>query len=273
MKPVATWSFDPWFQKTYWKDTQLMVASMRASILSINEFFSKPKIYTDTLTKDVIDHLELNCDVVVAYDNIYQKDNVDLKFWMYTKLLTYQQQKESYFHFDFDFIVHKKIDESYFDTDLSFQHLEEYPNGQVYLQHTDYEIFLPEIFYRYDLTKVLYPNLGFLYFRDMNLNQEYCNLAIEMVKRNSTYKFELPKNLFVNCIVEQQLLGLMIKERSKNYKTFINHRDKSINENFHHYFNNLKNSPIARQNLSPYINRKVIDVAKYLQHLKSQQKN
>jgi hypothetical protein len=141
------------------------------------------------------------------------------------------------------------------------------------LQHTDYEIFLPEIFYRYDLTKVLYPNLGFLYFRDMNLNQEYCNLAIEMVKRNSTYKFELPKNLFVNCIVEQQLLGLMIKERSKKYKTFINHRDKSVNENFHHYFNNLKNSPIARQNLSPYINRKVIDVAKYLQHLKSQQKN
>lgn len=269
MNPVATWSFEPWFKKTNWNRTDLMVASMRASILNINEFYGKPKIYTDTLTKNVIDYLGLNCDVVVCYDNIYERDNIDIKFWMYTKLLTYQQQKESYFHFDFDFIAHKKFNKSYFDADLGFQHLEQYVDNRVYLNHTSYEICLPDIFYRHDLTKIRYPNVGILYFNDMKLNEDYCKLAIESVKRNSLQKDKLPKEKYINCILEQQLLGILIKERSSKYKTFINHPYEALNDHFHHYIGKLKNLPIAEKYLSPYINREVVAVSKYLQHLKN----
>jgi hypothetical protein len=282
MKPIATWSFEPWFRKSRWNRTDLMVASMRASILNIDEFFGKPTVYADTLTRDVIDYLGLNCDVVVGYDNIYEKDGIDKEFWMYTKLLTYQQQKESFFHFDFDFILFRALPEDFFDGDLGFQHIEKQSDGITYLSNTDYQIYLPDIFYRYDLEEVSYPNLGFLYFKDMNFNEEYCRIAIETVKKNSSENVIIPqKPLSINCIIEQQLLGLLIKEKKVNYKVFVEgesftsrpNYQSLYNECFHHYVGKHKNGPIAEKYLNSYINKDVVTVSKYLQHLKSQRKD
>lgn len=281
MKPIATWSFEPWFRKSRWNRTDLMVASMRASILSINEFFGKPTVYADTLTKDVINYLGLNCDVIVSYDNIYEKDGINKEFWMYTKLLTYQQQKESFFHFDFDFILLNSLPKHFFDADLGFQHMEKHSSGITYLSDTNHQIYLPDIFYRHNLEESSYPNLGFVYFKDMNLNQEFCRIAIECVKKNSVDGVVIPqKPLSINCILEQQLLGLLIKEKKSKYKAFVEGQihtstacyDSLFNDHFNHYIGKYKNSIFALRQLTPYINNEVVVVTKYLQHLKSQYK-
>jgi len=266
LKPVATWSFEPWFKNSRWLRTELMLACCVASITSVAQYMGRPSIYCDSLTRDVLGELDLDCALLPVYDRVYQRDGVDPRWWMYPKLLTYQAQTEPYFHFDLDFVIKDTWPAWVWDSEVGFQNFEELETlTQFYITGPDEgSMILPDIFSRWRLTAVVPPNLGYVYQRNMAFNKLYAGTAIDAVLANGDRFPELKYPKEANCVLEQQLLALLLRETKTPCRAFLRDQRDHVNRHFHHYIGSWKNQPLAAQHLEPLVNDRIRALAREL---------
>lgn len=225
MKTLATWAFEPWLNNQGshgWHSTAEQLACACASIAAINQHYSRPTIYTDTLGKEILSSITDLADFVVVYDDLYKR--IPTNLWAYAKILTYADQNKPYLHFDLDFIVRKPI--SIDDCDVMCQVLETMisPDNKQTL-HKFYNLAalqyldLPEVLRKQpqDFDKIASPNLGIFYCGDMALNKQYTDTAQHYVEKNLNHAKVLQMTS-----VEQQTLGLLLDQHNSKVKTLMN---------------------------------------------------
>jgi len=76
-----------------------------------------------------------------------------------------------------------------------------------------------------------------------------------------------------NCIVEQQLLGLLLREHLVSHRAFFNDQVTWMNRYFNHFIGDSKNSQVARRFLAPFISSKIKDQANRLNSLRVSRKH
>lgn len=275
LKPICTWSFDPWFKSPRWDSTEKMLACACASIISVNRYIGRPSIYCDSLTASVLDELAVPADFIVIYDDLYNKEMVDSSWWMFPKLVTYSLQDQPYFHFDLDFVMLQPWPESIWECDVVFQNFEQWEHsGHIYLKSfAEAKLKLPDIFKRWKLTALRPPNVGFLMIKNMEFNKLYSSLAIETVKVNARSADQIEPGQLANCIVEQQLLGLLLREHLVSHRAFFNDQVTWMNRYFNHFIGENKNSQVAQRFLAPFISSKIKDQANRLNSLRVSRKH
>ena len=268
IKPIVSWSFEPCKKSSAWQSKQMMLACAKLSLLSIAKHYGRPTVFTDFAGKSILAELTDCCDFDTALEGCFS--DVPLEFWAYPKLFTYSLQDKPYIHFDLDFIVHQKFDQQLLSCDVAFQNFEPISETRhTYITDVDNcDLWLPEIFNRYKLDLISPPNVGFLLFNDMAFNKKYCDEAINMVKQNANFDFSKSKDRYrVNCIVEQQLLGLMLRKSGVSYMPFMPPTTSSLNHHFDHYLGGIKNFWATQKNLQPYIDDSVKAAAAKLNSL------
>ena len=266
LKPVATWSFEPWFEHPRWLRTELMLACCRASVTSVAQYLGRPTIYCDSLTQEILGALDLDCELLAVYDGVFHRDGVDPRWWMYPKLLTYAAQTQPYFHFDLDFVIKDSWPEWVWDSVVGFQNFEELETlSRFYITGPDEGgMILPQIFRRWRLTAIVPPNLGFVYQRDMEFNKLYSETALTAVRANGHRFPELASGKEANCVLEQQLLALLLRENKIPCRAFLRDQRDHINRHFHHYIGSAKNLPMAAQHLEPLVDGRIRELARDL---------
>lgn len=267
LKPVATWSFEPWFNNPRWLRTDLMLACCRASVASVAQYMgTRPTIYCDSLTCDILGQLDLDCELLAVYDSVFARDAVDPQWWMYPKLLTYRAQTQPYFHFDLDFVIKDRWPDWVWDSEVGFQNFEQLETlTQFYITGPDEgAMILPDIFRRWRLTAVVPPNLGYVYQRDMEFNKLYADTAIDAVLANRDRYPDLRGPKEANCVLEQQLLALLLREHKIPCRAFLQDQRDHINRHFHHYIGAWKNQPMAALHLEPLVDDRIRALAREL---------
>jgi hypothetical protein len=244
MRCVATWSFEPWLQNkgSVWKDTKAFLTCAKIAIEQIHDLYDKPVIYTDRLGVEVFTELTSKCTPIDTYTNVF--DGVPLNLWAYPKLLTYNQQETSFFHFDLDFLLLHPIPPSYWKADIVIQnyedlkpqHMREYYNLD---QYGD-QYHLPNVLRKNDLELIPAVNMGFVYFRDPVLAKFYSDLAIEFITENRSI-LQTDKAVHM-CVIEQQILGNIIHDMRLKTMELINWKepDDAWSQNFAHIFGKEK---------------------------------
>lgn len=285
MIPVATWVFEPYLNRSsiLWSLTSHMLVSAKLAIDNVYKLYGKPRIYTDTLGREILRQLTKNADYIVCYDNAFKE--VSDHLWMYPKLLTYQQQTEAYFHFDLDLICFKHFSENIFSANV-VAHNTEIVTEELFASAynlndiKDYYL-LPEIFYRSDVDQVPVYNVGFLYIDDLKFNREYADTAISIIDNNlDTINNRRP--MISPCTVEQQTLGLMLRDRPDlRVETLVDLPNKLTrwNNEFIHFFAWGKNHLDPRSKkwhelrLAPYVDQKILSIARSIDYLIEFRKN
>ena len=100
---VSTFVAEPWVKKqgNAWISEEVMLATMRASVESVNNHYGvRPIIFADTVGAGIIKRLNLPCDVEVAHDGLFM--GITTRFWALTKIATYGLQSQPFVHFDLD---------------------------------------------------------------------------------------------------------------------------------------------------------------------------
>ena len=258
IRPIVSWSFEPCKKSRAWRSKELMLACAKLSLLSIAKFYGRPIVYTDIAGQQILCKLTDVCDFDTSLEGCF--NNVPLEFWAYPKLLAYSFQNAPYIHFDLDFIVHQKFSDMLLQCDVAFQNFEPINETRhTYITDADTcDLKLPEIFHKYKLDLISPPNVGFLLINDMAFNKKYCDAAIGMVHQNSDADFSKMGDRYrINCIVEQQLLGLMLRKGGVGYMPFMPPTTSPLNHHFDHYLGTLKNAWATQKNLEPHVDASV----------------
>lgn len=247
-----------------------MLAAARASIESIMEYLGTPHIYCDSLGREILGALAPQAQYHVIYDDVFHQLGVHPGWWMFTKLLTYQRQTEPWFHFDLDFVMLRTWPSWVWDSDVGFQNFESWGDvGDFYLQAAEQtDLVLPDIFRRWRLNRVMLPNVGYLFCRNMEFGRLYADLAVDAVKQNGSYDPGQDQQRELNCVLEQQLLGLMLREQKVSCRAFYHDTVQWINPYFNHFVGPTKNSDVAEKFLRPRVDHVVRELALYLDSLK-----
>jgi len=275
LKPICTWSFDPWFQEPRWVNAEDMLACAYASISSVNQYIGRPSIHCDSLTASILGELGVDADFQVIYDDLFMRHGIEVSWWMYPKLVTYSLQSEPYFHFDLDFVLLREFPSSIWEYSVAFQNFEEWStSGGIYIKSLDgVKLWLPPVFSKWKLTSLRPPNVGFLMIKDMEFNRIYSKQALEMVRMNRGLVNAVEPGQLANCIVEQQLLGLLLREHLVSHRAFFNDQVTWMNRYFNHFIGDSKNSQVARRFLAPFISSKIKDQANRLNSLRVSRKH
>lgn len=212
---IASWSFEPWFKRegVTWEHTSEMLASARAAIELINKNYSQPTMYVDSYGKHILEQLAPFAKFEVVYDDLYA-NNMSPKLWAMSKVLSYARQRDTFMHFDLDFLCWKKWPDSVFDCDIMFQSYEEllgykdavkdYYNLPEVKQYYN----LPEVMDHEEPNNIMGVNLGIYYCRNMDFNKRYTDMALKLVEDHLPL-FGTKKGLDM-CVIEQHTLGMMI---------------------------------------------------------------
>jgi hypothetical protein len=244
---IATWCFAPYFKKenTQWRDEIDMWACAKASLESVYDLYGvKVKLYTDSLGMEIFPMLTDKVELINAHDNVY--DDVPEGLWAWAKIETYKLQTEPYIHIDLDFILKKKLPEDFFAGDLAGQVIEltdrpipTYDNlGRevwygVYnlpIIGTNYE--LPSMYMR-PLINTFYPlNVGILVMNNMEVNKIYLDTVQEFLDNNRllinyNYKTFGVDSIISMAVLEQQTLGILIKDMKLDCRTLLPNGDLS----------------------------------------------
>lgn len=273
MTPVATWVFEPYLRKhaNLWTRTSHMLAAARLAIDNVARIYGRPRVYTDTLGRDILSELSTNADYIVCYDGLFAQ--VSPRVWMYPKLLTYQQQTQRYFHFDLDLICLAPFTGNVFNANIVVQNTESVIDELTAKSYNvdavrDFYV-LPEIYHRPDVEQVPVYNQGFFYIDDMGFNREYADTAIRIIQDNQD-AIRNREPVIGPCVIEQQTLGLMLRDRPDlRVETLVEHKVKLArwNTEFVHYFGWAKNHdhPVAKKWhdlwLVPAIDKKILAIA------------
>lgn len=216
MKPIATFCFQPFLNKTgsKWASTEHFLACAKASIEMANVHLGRPTIYTDSLGKKILPLLSPRADYIVAYDDLHKE--YPLCLWALSKIFTYQQQKEPYIHFDLDLLCLSKLSKELLDCDLLVQSKENILEKNKFMElayplpRIGHLLNLPPIFQRDNINSVAPLNCGILFMNNMDLNKIYTDTALDLVSRNlEVIKSGVDIGM---CVVEQHTLGLLIED-------------------------------------------------------------
>jgi hypothetical protein len=263
MKPIATWSFEPWNSKNNaWADTQLMLASMYNALKSIHKATGiAPTVYTDQLGASIFSEIYPQANIEVLFNSIFS--DVNTEFWAYPKLLTYSYQSEPFVHFDLDLEI----------TSSPVPLLKEYSAGFAFyeLPHernyitADQGYSVPEYFYEYPLTNLVIPNMSIFSCTDLGFCSEYSAESIRYFKSNSV-KDTLSSKLLKNNILEQQILAVMLLKYRKNY-TYLAHSCDRVPGCILMPAQE-KNTLDTILRLRPFVTEKIKELATYLHSIK-----
>jgi len=258
VQPIVSWSFEPFKKSRSWRKPELMLACAKQSLLSISRHYSTPIVYTDDIGKYILSILETDCQFDTVLEGCFK--NIPTEFWIYPKLLTYSLQNRPYIHFDLDFIVHKQFHERLLSCDIAFQNFEPIKEtADAYITDmSNCDLILPDIFNKYHLDKINPPNVGFLLISNMDFNKKYSQAALSIINDNLNYDFSKTNNRYrVNCIIEQQLLGLMLRTCGLTYMPFMDTIGNPRNQYFDHYLGELKNAWATCKELEQHVDTSV----------------
>lgn len=266
MKVVATWCSQPWLAGYggKWVDQVYMFAAAKAAIHYAHKHFGRPLIYTDTLGKKILSSITDLADYEVCYDKLHTKTHRSL--WAYAKILTYEAQKQPYLHFDLDFLFLEHPDPKMFMCDAMFQNIEA-------LSAKEYDIYygakkymntfkFPDVFNVPRLESVPTPNMGCVYIRDMDLNREYTSTVKQFVEDNKEM-WSLPVRPHM-CIVEQQIMGLVMHRRQTRFETLLPIGATPFTENVVHFMGAAKKLKKYLCVLDSWVTNDIKQLATYL---------
>lgn len=221
MQSISTWSFEPWIigRGIHWTCTEHMLACAWASLESQSQYWTRPRVYTDTLGRDVLSKLWPHADYVVSYDGFFDHYSTDL--FALAKIQTYTDQTQPYCHVDLDWIWHQPEPPHWRSLDLvvhGWERLdtEKYERGQnryYNLEARRHLLRLPQILHHPEPRAVAAPNMGVVYMRNMQLNKTYTDLVWQIIKDNPQ-EFDRQRDLngLHMCTLEQHVLGFVIDQ-------------------------------------------------------------
>jgi len=219
MQALATWSFQPWLEgkNLYWSMTQHMLAAASMSLASQLRVMGPPRVYTDSLGKEILSRLCPQADYAVVYNGFFDQYSTDL--FALAKIQTYADQTQPYCHVDLDWIWHSGPQAHWRDLDLvvhGWERLdtEKYERGQnryYNLEARRHLLGLPQILHHPNPRAVAAPNMGLVYMRNMQLNRRYCDLVWQVIRDNpQEFGRDRADDALNICTVEQHFLGFVL---------------------------------------------------------------
>lgn len=204
------WSF--WTKPS---PSRLDWACLAQSVACVKKFATPYKIYTDSYGAESIDRLKIGCKTDCLLDELSE---VDPKYWVASKLLTYSRLDYPCTHIDADVFLWKPPK---FST-LSFccQSLEDYPNHKkLYKKH--HEDFLkdssgvtPElVFPQVRLGDFSGYNMGYIQVNDWKFLNTYAAEAMKILKVMNRF------NNFNSAFCEQFLFYCMVQNNNVPVET------------------------------------------------------
>lgn len=287
MKCVATWSFEPWFQRKGmpWTHVSDMLTMARCSIELVNKHYGRPTIYTDSFGKQVFSSITPHADFEVVYDNLY--DNISPSLWALAKLKTYAAQTQPYLHFDLDFLFLEKMEDSLLDCDLlvhRFEDLMEWPeisDPSYNIEKVKHYNKLPPCMLRDCINHIPAVNVGIMFMNNMELNKKYTDIALQMVNDNR-HLFGTSRALQM-CVIEQQTLGVLLHDNPQYIcKTLMptGWDHPVVTSQFAHFVGaNYKTDDyeivveLRKKLLRPWRSQQIVDTANFIQHERNRRWN
>lgn len=257
LSPIATWSFAPFLKGArlgnYNKYDLLVFIILAERAINSFRYIGTPTIYTDSIGE--ICFSSFDCNIVNCYDDAH--NDVDVRLWAYTKILTYKKQVQPYLHFDLDFVLKREID---------------IPSCDVFVQCKDtyHQTFtndlkstgldLPDEF-----NDTLLDNswtVGVLGMFDMDLNEKYTSMAQDYFIINSKNADTWRNTTMSNTILEQQMLALHTKDKEVKC---LSDSECFDNDDFKHYVSHTKKSQYACHFFHNQVKQRHYDILRKVQ--------
>jgi len=194
-----------------------MLAIAWASLESQHRYCAQPRVYTDTLGRDVLRELYPLADYVVCLDGFFDQYSTEL--FALAKIQTYSDQTLSYCHVDLDWIWHQPPQPSWSNLDLVVHGWEaldtaKYEQGQRRYYNLEARrpyLKLPSLLHHPDPRSIPAPNMGCVYMQNMTLNRQYCDLVSQVMALNpQEFAPGRPPHSLNICTLEQHFLGFVI---------------------------------------------------------------
>lgn len=180
--------------------------------------------------------IDLYCDInsyklyrSIPYNNIhivdYNDDNINPKFWVWSKIKTQSMINEPFIHIDgdvflFNDVLKGKLDkDNYLAVVQSLESIDTFDKEHFYYTYNYDYIKNLKITNKYDLNKYNLSgyNCGVVGFNDLNLRDKYVELVkemlIEITKNVDSYNFEKKYSQLL-ILVEQAMLHYILTENN-----------------------------------------------------------
>jgi len=198
-----------------WLSAEYHWMSWALSMLEAKKIFGRIELITDTSGMEMLTGiLELPYTKVSTVLDTMPGDYLP-DHWSLAKIYTYSLQSEPFLHLDGDVILGARPPEAWLNSPLLCQNIEkELFFYRAMLDKINRQFsYLPDPFsHTYYADSEIYScNAGLFGGTAIGFIQEYCQMALEFIERNSSHLRETDENL--NFLYEQYLLFYLAKER------------------------------------------------------------
>lgn len=222
----------PFKHKPRWDDVEVFLCAVRAAVLSVNQVIGeRPTIYTDSIGKQVFSELNMECDIVVIHDGLYQDGDPD--DFAISKLYTYQHLAVPFVHFDLDIIFETDFSDLFVNTDLDVFGFcsESVTESNRLIDHEGDFLYLSEEaknqwrpvgpFYNRNQDDVHALNCCVIYFNNQQFLDKYIDSSLACYTNNS----HIPRSVRSNwdVVAEQQLLTNLLLDHNVKWGQLVNH--------------------------------------------------